>query len=128
MTRSGKHKSKQPEPAEATTNSSSQAEQNGSLEALEAILTSAGASSSDPGSSVPSQQLVTASQQQPGEDVSHSITRLLQSMGVQQHQLRPEKKSRWDFWETQPVAQFNEDPSSLPVSAACEFSKSSSFW
>ena len=34
-------------------------------------------------------------------------------MAVQQQ--KEKVKDNYEFWETQPVAQFNEDPSTLPV-------------
>ena len=60
------------------------------------------------------QQIVKAERKQ----VTHQaddIKNMLQAMAVQQH--KDGIKEQYEFWETQPVAQFNEDPSKLPVSS-----------
>jgi hypothetical protein len=118
MTRPGKQKATPQEAAESHPGPS--AEQNGGLH--DGASTSGASSAVE---TIPCQQLARRSDQQAGHDISHDITSLLQSLAVQQHQ--QEKKDSWDFWGTQPVAQFNEDPRDLPVSChSCLVNLSSS--
>jgi hypothetical protein len=58
------------------------------------------------------QQIVKAERKQ-GTNQAEDIKSKLQAMALQQH--KQGIKEHYDFWETQPVAQFNEDPSTLPV-------------
>ena len=58
------------------------------------------------------QQTVQAERKQVAHQAD-DIKNLLQAMAVQQH--KDGMKEQYEFWETQPVAQFNEDPSKLPV-------------
>lgn len=57
-------------------------------------------------------QLVKAERKQVAHQAD-DIKSMLQAMAVQQH--KDGIKEQYEFWETQPVAQFNEDPSKLPV-------------
>ncbi|KAL0041757.1 hypothetical protein WJX79_003570 [Trebouxia sp. C0005] len=47
-----------------------------------------------------------------GTNQAENFKSQLQAMALQQH--KQGIKEQYDFWETQPVAQFNEDPSTLP--------------
>lgn len=58
------------------------------------------------------QQIVKAERKQVAHQAD-DIKSMLQAMAVQQH--KDGIKEQYEFWETQPVAQFNEDPSTLPV-------------
>lgn len=58
------------------------------------------------------QQIVKAERKQVAHQAD-DIKSMLQAMAVQQH--KDGIKEQYEFWETQPVAQFNEDPSKLPV-------------
>lgn len=58
------------------------------------------------------QQIVQAERKQVAHQAD-DIRSMLQAMAVQQH--NNGMKEQYEFWETQPVAQFNEDPSKLPV-------------
>ena len=58
------------------------------------------------------QQNVKAERKQ-GTNQAEELKSQLQAMALQQH--KQGIKEQYDFWETQPVAQFNEDPSTLPV-------------
>ena len=60
------------------------------------------------------QQIVKAERKQVANQ-AEDIRSMLQAMAVQRH--KDGIKEQYDFWETQPVAQFNEDPSTLPVTA-----------
>ncbi|DBB08722.1 hypothetical protein WJX82_007365 [Trebouxia sp. C0006] len=57
------------------------------------------------------QQIVKAERKQ-GTNQAEDLKSQLQAMALQQH--KQGIKEQYDFWETQPVAQFNEDPSTLP--------------
>lgn len=58
------------------------------------------------------QQIVKAERKQVAHQAD-DIKSMLQALAVQQH--KDGIKEQYEFWETQPVAQFNEDPSKLPV-------------
>ena len=58
------------------------------------------------------QQIVKAERKQVAHQAD-DIKNMLQAMAVQHH--KEGVKEQYEFWETQPVAQFNEDPSKLPV-------------
>ena len=59
------------------------------------------------------QQIVKADERKQVAHQADDIKSMLQAMAVQQH--KDGVKEQYEFWETQPVAQFNEDPSKLPV-------------
>lgn len=59
------------------------------------------------------QQIVKSEGKQVANQAEH-IKSMLQAMALQQQ--KQGVKENYEFWETQPVAQFNEDPSTLPVS------------
>ena len=58
------------------------------------------------------QQIAKAEKKQVAHQ-AEDIRSMLQAMAVQQQ--KEKAKDNYEFWETQPVAQFNEDPSTLPV-------------
>lgn len=60
-------------------------------------------------------QQVVKSERKQVTNQAENIKNMLQAMALQQKQ---GAKENYEFWETQPVAQFNEDPSTLPVSLA----------
>ena len=58
------------------------------------------------------QQIVKA-ERKPGPNQADEIKSMLQAMALQQH--KQGMKEQYEFWETQPVTQFNEDPTKVPV-------------
>lgn len=58
------------------------------------------------------QQIVKAERKQVANQAD-DIKSMLQAMAMQRR--NQGVKEQYDFWETQPVAQFNEDSSTLPV-------------
>lgn len=57
------------------------------------------------------QQIVKA-ERKPGPNQADDIKSMLQAMAMHQH--KQGMKEQYEFWETQPVTQFNEDPSKVP--------------
>ena len=58
------------------------------------------------------QQIVKA-ERKPAANQADDIKNMLQAMAMQRHSQG--MKEQYEFWETQPVTQFNEDPSKVPV-------------
>lgn len=71
------------------------------------------------------QQIVKPERKQV-EKQAENIKSMLQAMALQRQ--KDGVKENYEFWETQPVAQFNEDPSTLPVSIAGQRNRHSNFY